>query len=560
MDQENDLYSAVRYEELGGEVKEQSFVSPQRLPAWKSSVLFEPRHPIYRAHEELEVGPDEGIEMCPEKKMLKFINYGEPGGRGVTDCNRCFERDIATKKGGYGYCPDCCYAICHLCMKNKPTTGPMCHPPPQEPQPEVSVSETGLEYARLPDQKQGRIFALSASQYGAGELLRIPKQIHAPAIENGLLLPRQTDDPPPCTATAVKMLGFKNAPRPMIAKAVDAKALLGGEPNASGAPLGRKWVIRGDDIVERGVFVTPVPRNAIVTWKHNGVLRTGRVREWYSDDTYKVQVHAEDRPQRLSRLTSTVTEQIQRVPAVELTQITFDDAQRITDQQRKLEGELSEVSSRCLSLIDACTHADKPYVKREKGVPKRGYYCKYVQCNWCGKVLVVNSQYLKQDKAVYERVVFDDRGEGMLVHDDEFKEFRQSVNPSLHQGIKRPDGRGWTRKVVLLLPEIQQLHRRGYIHTADFRQLSAYRSHAKDLSNFERTWADDGLIKSWHTPTFDTQTLYGPSYLVPGSRPLSDVSGMIRMRKYLHKQDEKRRILREGLTAAHTCIDDAQEG
>eukprot|EP01064_Diplonema_japonicum_P038836 TRINITY_DN9556_c0_g1_i1.p1 TRINITY_DN9556_c0_g1~~TRINITY_DN9556_c0_g1_i1.p1 ORF type:complete len:558 (+),score=71.38 TRINITY_DN9556_c0_g1_i1:163-1836(+) len=554
MELENEQYSAVRFEELGGGETEQSFVSPQRLPAWKSSILYEPRHPVYGQEEETTV-TDEGVEVCPEKKILTFIASGEHGGKGITYCNRCFLPDIADNGEGYGYCPDCSYAICHLCMKHKPVTGPMCHPPPQELPPPKDEVGTGFDYARLPDQKQGRIFALSG-QYGAGEIIRIPKQVNAPPIENGLLLPRQTDDPPPCTAAAITLLGFKPAPRPMIAKTLDPKALLGGEPNHSGPPLGRKWVIRGDDIVDRGTFITPIPRGAAVTWNENGLQRTGKVLEWCANDMYKIEVTADEKTHRTSRLSKQVVDPIQEVPAIHVTTISQMDSMAIADQQRRLEIELIEVSGKCISLMDACTHTDRPYLKREKGDAKRGYYCKYVQCNWCGKVLVVNSQNVTPDKAVYERIVYDDKGESMLVSDDNFIQFRQNVTPSLHQGIKRPDGRGWTRKVVLLLPEIEQLHRRDFIHTADFRQLSAYRGRAKDLAGFEAIWADRGLLKNWHTPLADSQVPYGPSYLVPGARPLSDVTGMLKLRKALHKQDEKRRVQREGLTSVHTCFDE----
>ena len=662
-----------------GEPEHQGYVSPRRLPAAQATTYFDPRHPTYVVDDSNDPDGDDdadAMDTCPEGKILHYTSGTRPHARVSQDCRRCFSRGLEAQRRGYAYCADCGYAVCGSCVKNCTPPGVLCHPPPPPTAPPLPEGEGGLEYPRLPDRKTGRIRASAAgfvavheSRAAAAAASQPPgstaaaavaaasslaAQVYAPPVENGLLLPCGPDTVPPCADAAVRMLGLHAAPKPGLLRAVDPKAVLGGEPGESGPPLGRTWVVRGDDVVQRGGGACEAPPAATLVCyfdeTHGGLLRVARVVRSCAADAAAAAVaasaaggaaaeeeartenmrrlremlraHASEgsasaassapppesagvtlrmtRENAVSRLTKAeprrrleglegddvVVEHVEderttrrnrlippppaglvRLRAARVLRVTEAEAEAIRDQQHKLETELIEVSARCLVLMDACTHADRPCVSRKKGSEKRGYYCEYAQCTWCGKVLAVNSQEKgRNGTTTYRRTVFDQAGESKLVRNDAFAEFREPTPPPLLCGMKRGDGCGWTRKVVLLLPEMQQLHRRDYIHTADFRQLAALRAAAPKLLPFEGLWrvaGDEGGgggggaataaagLEGFVLPRQAAQVLVGPSQLVNGCPPLNDRSDMVAFLRQLQEKDAKRKAWREGQRSIH---------
>ena len=540
---------------------ERAYVSPKRLPPWKSSILFDPKHPVYGVSEEV-LDIDEQVETCPNLHPLKFVK-GDPyqdGANsstrmGIVDncCNKCLLPGITNLSEGYGWCEICNYTTCFACMKTKPKSNCVKKPRPPEA---IAVEEKneGLPYSKLPDSKTGKVFTWVSGGL-MGSLIGTAKALTAPPAEAGFLLPVKAGDPPQCAAAAIKVLGGTQQ-APAIAKAVNPKSLLGGEPLDAGPPVGRRWITRGDDIVSRGKFITPIPIGAPVCWRDPDyeVVRVGRVKAILDNDEYSIKIIYDERGVRRPRL-SCPPSRGTTCAAMHLAVITEKDIEVIVDQQNKIENELIETVARCLSLIEGCTHTSKPYIKREKGNPRRGYSCLYVQCRWCGKVLVVNYQQAGKQRGdvTYSRIVLDEIGEAMLVMNDPYAKFRSIVVPSLPHGIRRSDGRGWSRKAILLLPEIALLNRQNYLHTADSRQLSFLRSRAKDISTFEKIWLDLGSSFDWHVPKTDTQTLFGPSHLVPGSSPLPDPTAMLHFRSLLRKADERRKEIREKFNEIEGC-------
>ena len=589
-------------------VVNESYVSPRRLPAWKSTVLFDPRHPVYNREDPRDEAVEEGMDTCPEGKILLFVKLEKKGSHVAADCRRCFSKDLTEQKEGYAYCIDCGYAVCFRCLRNCTPPGVMCLPPPPPPAVAEKVAPHGLEYPRLPDRKHGAIKAASGAAQLAAETLqfsRYPAQIFAPPIENGVLIPQTAEAVPPCADAAVKMLGMETKPKPAILSAIDPRAVLGGGPGNPGGPLARKWVLRGDDVVGRGGDTDIVKEGQLVClfrsgWLHiakvlqneeqDAKLRardsillrskqlrstqqrnTAKMLHQYKDlldvahdiaqqdtedlkdgpkDEYLVEIVADERAQRKSRLIHPPAEKIFTISAADVRSVTASEAEAILSQNYALETELIEVTSKCLSLVDACTHTSKPHITRKKGNPRRNYSCEYVQCNWCGKVLVVNSQDMGGSgdvgTASHMRMVFDEVGERML-DQDTYRDFRKAAAPPLLCGMKRSDGKGWTRKVVLMLPELQQLHRRGYIHTADFRKLSVLRGQAPKLLDFEKLWLTmpDGFTESFTLPNGDAQVLVGPSQLLNGATPITDHSHTIAFLKDTKSRDERRKVRRE---------------
>ncbi|KAJ9462121.1 hypothetical protein DIPPA_14855 [Diplonema papillatum] len=531
------------------------------------------------------------------------------------------------------------FSACFLCSRHKALDKPTCHPPPPEDLPKGPPPAPGFEFPRLPQKKTNKIVAHRF--VGASDtLLRAARVIGRPPTEAGLLLPVKACEVPDAVGAAAELLQLGRGKGPnsaeeasMALKALVAQALLGGTPEDAGPPLGRKWVQRGDiALANESDGLKTLARGDEVAWVDradgSGALRTGTVRDVHSDDSYGVFLHYDDRGKRLTRLVHQPSEddRVQVIRASQLLRLSRPEVAAIRDQQAALEAELMDVTAKCLALIDACAHSVRPLLFRIKGSQTRSFSCHTAQCNWCGKVLVVNSQDVtladpaaagneptdSQDlsvqplfsttrlrnttrsageptdplddtqvssrlktpeilskkysdsvaagaagpaggragdqragvsfKRVYHRSVYDDVGEGLLRARDSFAEFRLRVNPHLLHGIKRPDGHGWTRKVVLLLPELQVLCRRGFLHVADYRLLAAFRAGANDFARFERLWLDCTLTSHWMAPAHEPQMLYGPCLFLPGAEPLQNVDAAIAFRRQLRFEDESRRV------------------
>eukprot|EP01062_Namystynia_karyoxenos_P040588 TRINITY_DN29588_c0_g1_i1.p1 TRINITY_DN29588_c0_g1~~TRINITY_DN29588_c0_g1_i1.p1 ORF type:complete len:616 (+),score=154.44 TRINITY_DN29588_c0_g1_i1:61-1848(+) len=543
---------------------ENTFVSPPRLPQCKATVLYDPRSdPPLAAAQGAAAAPlpsnwDPSLGAAPSSSKgdrgdrcifgheLSIIRPRAAGAAAAPTlaCSRC--QMSIERRDGYGRCAVCNYDVCVACLRRAGDGASALRSPPAPPLagPVPPPVDAVLPFPRLTteEDKLGELWGILPGPVpGKGAITR---RIHPPPPSSGLLLPRAPDDPPPCISAGMRWMktewkregGVDGGPPPHIMEAIPAAALLGGAAGDAGPPLGRAWVVRGDDAAASGACERALRPDEIVAWhdEETGFLCCGDIIEHAGGprDAYRVHVRdpIEDRTKRRflrrARLHPPPKEKEAVIPAVRLASVGGEKGwRRIEKQEREVEQVLSGACQRMLSLMDGCPHTDGPTLRREKGRRDRGTHAEYAQCRWCGKVLCVNWQTAERQpdgatSVSYYRTEYDDRGTTLLRTGDPYANYREDVEPELPHGLRRPGGRGWTRKVVLFLPELMQLNAAGYLHTADCRWLTARRARAPDVAQWELCWQSSPYGSGWIRPSAVAQCLYGPSLLLPGAAPL----------------------------------------